>query len=195
MDLGESTSRSVLGVHGAPAFIVRAALYGAFGAPPDLVLSGINRGPNTGKAVLHSGTVGAALTAATFGRRALAISAELSDPPDWAAASEVAHWAIDWLVDAPDPTVLNVNVPALPPKDLKGACPARLAFVGTVQANVTDVDRGFVPVTFSDVDPTPQPGTDAALLADGYVPVTALRPVCEEDDLPLQKLIAEHVVR
>src|SRR5687768_6804026 len=47
------------GVEAAPAFIVRAAVRGAFGPEPDLVLSGVNHGPNTGHAVLHSGTVGA----------------------------------------------------------------------------------------------------------------------------------------
>ena len=47
----------VFAADAAPAFIVRAASIGAFGDPPDLVLSGINRGPNTGHAVLHSGTV------------------------------------------------------------------------------------------------------------------------------------------
>src|SRR5947209_10702198 len=49
----------VFAVEGAPAFIVRAAVRGAFGDPPDIVLSGINWGTNTGHAVLHSGTVGA----------------------------------------------------------------------------------------------------------------------------------------
>src|SRR5919106_1774673 len=52
-------------VEAAPAFIVRAGVEGAFGEPPDVVLSGINLGQNTGAAVLHSGTVGAVLTAAT----------------------------------------------------------------------------------------------------------------------------------
>ncbi|HEU4842469.1 MAG TPA: 5'/3'-nucleotidase SurE, partial [Ilumatobacteraceae bacterium] len=47
----------VFAAEAAPAFIVRAAGTGAFGAVPDIVLSGINRGPNTGHAVLHSGTV------------------------------------------------------------------------------------------------------------------------------------------
>ena len=60
---------AVFAVEAAPAFIVRAAMTGAFGAPPDIVLSGINRGPNTGHAVLHSGTVGAALTASRSGSR------------------------------------------------------------------------------------------------------------------------------
>src|SRR5688572_27046081 len=55
------------GVEAAPAFIVRAAMSGVFGAAPDLVLSGVNRGSNTGHVVLHSGTVGAVLTGATYG--------------------------------------------------------------------------------------------------------------------------------
>lgn len=61
-------------VEAAPALIVRLATTGAFGEEPELVLSGINHGLNAGRAVLHSGTVGAALTAATHGCRALAIS-------------------------------------------------------------------------------------------------------------------------
>ena len=50
-------------VRASPAMIVFLGAHGAFGAPPDIVLAGINRGPNLGRAILHSGTVGAALTA------------------------------------------------------------------------------------------------------------------------------------
>ena len=56
-------------VDGAPGLCVLAARLGGFGDPPDVVMSGINPGCNTGRAVLHSGTVGAALTAANFGVR------------------------------------------------------------------------------------------------------------------------------
>lgn len=65
---------TVLAVGGLPAFIALTGMRGAFGPAPDVVLSGINNGPNTGYAVLHSGTVGAALTASTFGARAMAVS-------------------------------------------------------------------------------------------------------------------------
>src|ERR1700753_257076 len=47
---------------------------GAFGGRPDIVLSGINRGPNLGRAILHSGTVGAALTGASAGLPGMAFS-------------------------------------------------------------------------------------------------------------------------
>ena len=49
-----------------------AAALGAFGRFPDLVVSGINAGPNTGHSIIHSGTVGAALTARTFLTRGIA---------------------------------------------------------------------------------------------------------------------------
>src|SRR5262245_3722610 len=49
-------------VPASPAYIVILATLGAFGPPPDVVLAGINRGANVSHAVLHSGTVGAALT-------------------------------------------------------------------------------------------------------------------------------------
>src|SRR5205085_7922132 len=65
---------AVLAVGGLPAFIALTAMREAFGPAPVIVLSGINTGPNTGYAVLHSGTVGAALTASTFGARAMAVS-------------------------------------------------------------------------------------------------------------------------
>src|SRR4051794_15189612 len=56
-----------IALDGPPALCVLAALEGAFGRRPDVVVSGINHGPNLGYAVLHSGTVGAALTARMAG--------------------------------------------------------------------------------------------------------------------------------
>jgi 5'-nucleotidase len=64
-------------VDGPPGLCVLAARLGGFGEPPGLVVSGINPGCNTGRAVLHSGTVGAALTAANFGGRGLAVSIDV----------------------------------------------------------------------------------------------------------------------
>src|SRR5262245_41834788 len=54
-------------ISGPPGLAAMAACLGAFGDPPDVVVSGINSGLNTGHSVLHSGTVGAALTAQNFG--------------------------------------------------------------------------------------------------------------------------------
>jgi 5'-nucleotidase len=65
-------------IEGPPGLCVLAARLGAFGTAPELVVSGINPGCNTGRAVLHSGTVGAALTAANFGVSGLAVSIDVA---------------------------------------------------------------------------------------------------------------------
>ena len=71
-----------LAVAAHPGLIALIACHGGFGPAPDVVLSGVNRGANVGRAVLHSGTVGAALTASVNGARALAVSldVQLDDP-------------------------------------------------------------------------------------------------------------------
>jgi 5'-nucleotidase len=175
----------VLAVHGPPAFIVRAAMFGAFGAPPDLVLSGVNRGLNTGRAVLHSGTVGAALTAANYGRKGLAVSAEVGPDDIWRPGSAYLSDALAWLDEAPDATVLNVNVPSRS----HGVRRTRLVRAGTVQGQVSESGGDFVQVVFSDSEGIAPPGTDAAALADGYVSVTAIRAVDEDDRVDLDRII------
>jgi 5'-nucleotidase len=177
------------GVEAAPAFIVRAAASGAFGEPPDMVLSGINNGANTGHAVLHSGTVGAALTASTYGLPAAAFSIEVDIDPSWDTAAAVAVTVLDWLVDA-GPVVLNVNVPDVELDGLRGLRPATLASFGVVQTNVTEVGRGYVKLTYTDIDADLEPETDAAFLADGYATVTPLVAVCEGEGVDLKGLEA-----
>jgi hypothetical protein len=92
-----------LGVEATPAFIVFAAFVGAFGPPPpELVLSGINHGPNTGYAVLHSSTVGAALTATTHvpGTDAGLVYAGWATVTALVAPCEAVGSSLDGLVDS-----------------------------------------------------------------------------------------------
>jgi 5'-nucleotidase len=169
----------VYAVEAAPAFIVRAAAAGAFGSPPDLVISGINNGANTGHAILHSGTVGAALTAATFGQRGLAVSIGAHPEPHWGTAVAYAGRALAWLLATNESAVINVNVPNLPLDDVHGFERARLAAFGAVQTNVTDAGEGYVKLAYDEVAADFEPGTDAALLRDGLACFTPLIGVCE----------------
>ena len=169
----------VFAVDGLPAFIALTAARGAFGEPPDLVLSGINRGPNTGYAILHSGTVGAALTASTHGCRAMAVSLNaIAGDPHWDTAAEPAAKVLGWLLDAAPGTVFNVNVPDIDQAALKGLEWAELAHFGAVQVNIAEQGEGYFELALSDINAEYEPGTDAAFLADGYATVTALNPVC-----------------
>jgi 5'-nucleotidase len=178
-------------VGASPAFIVFMACQGAFGPPPDLVLSGVNHGPNLGHAVSHSGTVGAAITGALHGRRGLAVSTDVGPAWDWEAITKVATRAVEALLACPDRTVLNVNVPAAGAPH--GFRRADLATFGAVQATVAGRGDEYVRL---DVDPMvgdAEPGTDVALLAEGWATVTPLRPIGDPGDPVVDRVVDEQL--
>ncbi|HEU4533402.1 MAG TPA: 5'/3'-nucleotidase SurE, partial [Polyangiaceae bacterium] len=101
-----------------PVGCVSAAVLGALGPRPDFVVSGVNRGLNTGVSVMLSGTVGAAMSAACWGLPAMAVSLRVvsGEPPDWRKAAVLAARLLPALVreaESEGPLVLNVNVPHL----------------------------------------------------------------------------------
>jgi 5'-nucleotidase len=166
-------------VPAAPAFLALLASRGAFGPEPDVLLSGINLGHNAGQAVLHSGTVGAALTAGSHGSRALAVSLVVAEEPRWETAVEAARRLMPALADAPPRTVLNLNAPDVPVGELRGLREASLASFGAVQTNVTEHGQGFVRLEVVDINAEREEGTDAAYLADGWATITVLEPICQ----------------
>jgi 5'-nucleotidase len=174
-------------VSAAPALIAFLAAYDAFGPRPDLVLSGVNRGPNTGHAVIHSGTVGAALSAMTHGIHAMAVSMPSDQPQHWGTAGDVVAHALPWLTSRPATDgVLNVNVPDLPASRLRGVRKAPLARFGAVQATVETDDTGQHTVRYAEIDPTQEQDSDAGLLAAGWATLTLLQAPCFDAsaDLP-----------
>jgi 5'-nucleotidase len=176
-------------VRASPAMIVFVATRGGFGPPPDIVLSGINQGPNTGRSVLHSGTVGAALTAEENGIPGLAVSLASDTPTHWETAAKAAARAVEWFVPrATMPVVLNLNVPDVPAPELRGFRAARLSTFGAVQAAVGERDEGFVTVTYTQLDSEPEPDSDLALLRQGWSTVTALAGPRETGALDLSTL-------
>lgn len=185
-------------VHAAeatPALIAWLGVRGAFGRRPDFVVVGINRGPNVGRAVLHSGTVGAALTAYNHGVTAVAVSLAAEDeeePCQWATASDVARRCIAWAMVASGPVVLNCNVPNVTLDELGNLQVAPLASVGAVETTITDRTAGSVRVQVAGDPSDPAPGTDARLLRAGVPTVTALRPVVEDAALDLTDLAPRH---
>lgn len=161
-------------VDAPPALAVMIARLGAFGESPQLVVSGINPGPNTGRSVMHSGTVGAAMTAANFGLSGLAVSIGTGQPSHLPTAAAVGAGALTWLVRAPARTVLNVNVPNRPLEEVLGVRQARLAPFGTVRAALGDRVDGRLQVELRDTEHELEPDTDTALVLAGYVTVTGL---------------------
>ena len=195
-------------VQASPGYVVMLAVIGTFDRKPDLVLSGINKGANTGHVVLHSGTVGAALTAANHGIPAMAVSMDVLPVEDdsgsmaeyfagaergtlhWETASEVARELISTMDDLPRETVLNVNVPNRPLGTLKGLRRATLAPFGHVQMAVAETGEGYVRTTVERSTDRLQPDTDVVLLGGGYATVTVVSSVRE---MPVPHSLTAHL--
>ena len=122
-------------VTGPPGLCVMFSRLGAFGDRFDLVVSGINPGANVGRAIYHSGTVGACLTGRNGGISGVAVSQavtgfgvegqgwdEMIQDQQWDTAAAVASAFVRGVVDdmPSDPVVVNLNVPNLPLEELKG---------------------------------------------------------------------------
>jgi len=161
-------------VDAPPALIVIIARLGAFGDPPDVVVSGINPGPNTGRSTLHSGTVGAALTAANMGLSGLAVSVGARGEIHYETAATVGAGALDWVAASPPKTVLNLNVPNVPLAEVRGVRAARLAPFRTVRTTLGETVDGRLQVELRETEEELDADTDTALVVAGYVAVTPL---------------------
>jgi 5'-nucleotidase len=167
-----------IGIDGTPALAVTLAKLGAFGPPPDVVVSGINNGHNIGP-ILHSGTVAAALTAASQGLSGLAISIDAEEPSYNETAGAVAAEALSWLLKQPVGTVINVNVPDVPVSELKGARWARLVPYERSRLVLEQSPTGEPIVGQVLREPPTETDTDEALLLAGYITVTPITGVGE----------------
>ncbi|MGB0113586.1 MAG: 5'/3'-nucleotidase SurE [Ilumatobacteraceae bacterium] len=130
--IDDCPAHAIWEVTGPPALCVMFARLGAFGEPFDLVVSGINPGANVGRAVYHSGTVGAALTGRNGGISGVAVSQSVTGygvegqawdesiaNQHWESAATVCKSVVQSLLDdmPVEPVVVNINVPDLPVED------------------------------------------------------------------------------
>lgn len=177
-------------LEGTPAYCTLLVLRGGFGPPPEVVLSGINDGENAGQAILHSGTVGAAFTAAAHGRGALAVSLRPGLPRRWSTAVDLVRRLLPVVLAVPTRTVVNLNVPNVEAADLRGVVRAPLSRFGAVQTKVTEAGEGTLTVEIADLSEPLDEGSDAALLRQGVATVSFLQPLCELADPALDALVA-----
>jgi len=178
-----------LAVSATPALIVFAASYGALGPRPDLILSGVNLGPNTGNSVLHSGTVGAAMSGTMLGIPSAAFSLGAFRPQHWETAEHVAHHVLGWMVRTPlDGRTVNVNVPDVPVSELRGLRQAPLASFGVVQGSVVEAGERLVVMRYEAVDEPSEPESDAGWLTRGWATATLLRAPVADDSLAVPPL-------
>jgi 5'-nucleotidase len=162
---------------GPPGLAVMAAALGAFGRRPDLVVSGPNAGLNTGTSIIHSGTVGAALTGHTFGSSGLAISLAPGGRWYWETTVPIARAATAWVAARPQVTTLNINVPAAPPEEVRGARWARIDDFGHFRVATKGEHGEQLELEVHDRRSGADPSSDTALCLAGYVTLTVLTPL------------------
>lgn len=162
-------------IDGPPGLAVLAGALGAFGTRFDAVVSGINAGINTGHSVIHSGTVGAALTARTFGAHGIAVSLVPSEPWQWDTAAAIGGAAVRWVTAVErEPTTISVNVPSVPIADVRGLRHSQLDDFGYFRVAIADESNERLEFeVLADHDTAPE-GSDSWLLGQGYATITAL---------------------
>lgn len=169
-----------LSVDGTPVDCVKLALTGLLPVRPDLVISGINKGPNLGDDIIYSGTVSAAIEGALLGLPAIAVSLVSFKDFDFSSAAEFTAILVRRIAEkgAPSKTLLNVNVPLLPRSQLKGWRITRMGKRHYSENIVERVDpRGakYYWIGGDDLGFANEPGTDCRAVHEGYISVTPLQ--------------------
>jgi 5'-nucleotidase len=180
------------GVDGYPADCVILALAGIMrGNPPDIIISGINGGPNLGQDWIWSGTIGAARIGAYLGLPAIAVSGLDDDIPG--AVKAATQWVVrlaksDIVRELKPPQYLTVSIPRVPPNDIKGVRVAERA--GLLARGVFDKTSNkdslahqeeweFRAETANLIPPT----SDVALYNSGYIVIVPMK--ADEHDYEL----------
>jgi len=181
-------------VTGTPTDAVMLALAEVMkDSPPDLILSGINRGANLGEDVTYSGTVSAAMEGALAGVRSIALSQSYSregmgDTVPFAAAEAWAERTLQPLLETPfaPRTLVNINFRARPPEEVRGIRVVRqgLRDYGRLRIVQRTDPRGYNYYWFGlgPMIETPGHATDLEAIADGYIAVTPLHLDLTHDD-------------
>lgn len=160
---------------GPPGLASLLACRGLFGAPPDVVVSGINPGWNVGHAVHFSGTIGACITATTSGIGGLAISQRRNGSTQlWESAAEAAAGELDRVIGRA--TVVSVNVDNIPFDQFRGVREVGLSDRVPYNMGVASVSAdGAVSFTRGDAEVSAEEVDTGAVMA-GYIAVSELVP-------------------
>lgn len=173
-------------VAGTPTDAVTMALKRVLPAPPDLILSGVNRGANLGDDVTYSGTVSAAFEGALAGVKSIALSQVyakegVGNAVDFSAAEQWGVKAIEPLLEVPfaPRTLVNVNFPPIAGSEVKGIRVVRQGFHDYARGSVVEGTdpRGFPYYWFGlhGIEHTAGSDTDLEAVAGGFVSVTPLQ--------------------
>lgn len=177
-DFSVDGAHRTFAISGSPADCVKLALAELLPTRPDVVVSGINRGENTGISIIYSGTVSAATEGAINGIPSIAVSLDSFTNQDYTTAGHIARGITELVLrdGLPEGTLLNVNVPAIPRDKIRGVRIAKQGLGRFQETFMKRIDpRGR---TYYWMDghklPLNEQDTDGIAIQEGYVAVTPI---------------------
>jgi 5'-nucleotidase len=166
--------------NGTPADCVALGVLGLLAGRPDIVISGINVGPNLGRDLTYSGTVSGAMEGTIFRIPSLAVSVGAFRDTIFEVAAGFARRLVRQVVERglPEDTLLNVNVPNLPKDQIKGVKITRQGekrYISKLEKRTDPRGRPYYWLTGAPAPQQDAEGTDSWALALGYISVTPIR--------------------
>ncbi|MGD0153148.1 MAG: 5'/3'-nucleotidase SurE [Thermacetogeniaceae bacterium] len=166
-------------VDGTPADCVKLAVNCLLEEKPDLVIAGINRGPNLAIDVLYSGTVSGALEGIILGFPALAVSVTEYDHPDYRYAAVFTKNLIPKVLQSHicTDTLLNINVPSLPAVEIRGVEITRLGsrkYLNSFEVRTDPRGRKYYWLGGESVDLEDEVETDVAAIRKNMISITPI---------------------
>lgn len=168
-------------VNGTPADCVALGTHLAAGT--DVVLSGINMGPNLGNAMWHSGTLAGAKQAVLLGIKGIALSTPADKAePNFDLIEPYVEQTLALLLDNPNLSLINVNFPSKP-KGIRWTRQSVRLYDGRIVPGVDPMGRKHYWYTVIPLEPADE-GTDRWAVDQGFVSITPLRlDLTNEDEL------------
>ncbi len=181
----------VFSVDGTPTDCVVTSFNGLLERRPDVVISGINHGPNMGEDVFYSGTVAAAIEGALQGVPGVAVSLATKEPADFADPAAFVARLVARLLERglPPRHLLNVNIPHRPWPAIEGVRVTRLGsrvYHDTLVKKVDPRGRDYYWIGGEEPEWESIAGTDFQAVHEGWISVTPMRP-----DLTAEPFLAE----
>jgi 5'-nucleotidase len=186
-------------VDGTPSDCVNIAITQLYKGPPDLIVSGINKGYNLGDDVTYSGTVSGAFEGSLLGVASIAVSLERSEGAyDFSHAAAAAATMSEAVLERglPPRVFLNINVPTGRPAGLRVTVQGKRNHVTVVAERIDPRGRAYYWIEEGENHWEPHDLSDFQAVREGYVSVTPLQPdLTAHDALSALEALKDFVVK
>lgn len=175
----EEISKNWYAVDGTPTDCVNLAINGILKEKPDLVIAGINKGPNLGDDITYSGTVSVAMEGTLLGAPSIAMSVTAKSDFNFKPAAEFARVLASFVLknSLPKDTLLNVNVPNVEPEKIKGyriTKQGKRVYGDAVVEKVDPRGRKYYWIGGDDLGFLHSKDSDFQAVSEGYISVTPI---------------------